>query len=274
MKARARLVSTVVVVLAASLALVCGGSARPVAGASPTIYVVYAMNCTFNIVDDNGKIVSAIAPGSYQLDVRTPIVFGTVPMAGVNDLTACRGMPQFQFTGPGVNLFTTMTAGCEMDKTFPVTLQPNATYTATDQNQPTVAHATFTTLASGTPQAPPVTYTSTGNGKTYVSTSVIGEDTKSVKGTLTGSVSAAGLLTLKSGGKPVSTLVPGRYSFAIVDQDPKASFMILGPKSTAGLNLTGVKFVGKKALIVKLTAGRWTFYSPSLRNVHYFVVKP
>ena len=114
------------------------------------------MNCTFQIVNDSGQAVTSIAPGTYQVDVRTPIAFGTVPLAnmGTTDFTACKGFPQFQLTGPGVNLFTTMTAGCEADKTFPETFQPSATYVATDQNQPTVARGTFTTLASGTPQAP------------------------------------------------------------------------------------------------------------------------
>src|SRR5579872_843673 len=103
------------VTTAAAAALVSAGSGAVRTTANPTIYFLYAMNCTFTIVDDSGKTVTAIAPGKYQVDVRTPLAFGTIPIPSgtdPNDMTACRGVPQFQLTGPGVNLFTTLTAGC------------------------------------------------------------------------------------------------------------------------------------------------------------------
>ena len=54
------------------------GSARTEicgAPALPTLYVNYTMNCTFSIVDDAGRPVTTIAPGSYQVEVTTPIMF-------------------------------------------------------------------------------------------------------------------------------------------------------------------------------------------------------
>ena len=75
------------------------------------------MNCTFTIVDDSGKPVTSIAPGAYQVDVRTPVVFGTLPIPigmASTDFTACKGVPMFQLAGPGVNVSTTMTAGCRV----------------------------------------------------------------------------------------------------------------------------------------------------------------
>jgi hypothetical protein len=258
------------VVTALAAVLVSAGSAglRTASAASPTLYFMYAMNCTFSIVDDAGKTVTAIAPGHYQVDVRTPLAFGTMPNPGPgNDMTACRGAPQFQLTGPGVDLFTNMTAGCEADKIFTETFQPNATYVAQDLNQPSVARGSFTTLASGTPIVPPVTYGG-GKGKAEVSTDIVGS--LAVRGTLNATVSG-GKPALTTKGKTVSKLTAGRYKLTITDRDPKAGFMILGPTSKAPTSLSGVKFVGKHAVAIKLTTGKWTYYT-NLGTIHYFRV--
>jgi hypothetical protein len=260
---------TTVAVLVAAVLVSSGSAGLRSRAIAPTLYFMYAMNCTFTVVDDSGKPVTSIAPGSYQVDVRTPIQFGTLPLpSSPTDMTACRGVPQFQLTGPGVNLFTTMTAGCEADKVFPETFQANATYTAVDLNQPTVAHASFTTLASGTPTAPTVTY---GGGKSTgeLSTDIVGS--LAVTGTLKATVNPDGKPALTRSGKTVSTLPSGRYKFAISDRDPKAGFMILGPTSHAPTSLTGVAFEGTHSVTIKLTAGRWTYYT-SLGTVHTFRV--
>ena len=260
-------------VLLLAAALVSTGSATSpgtTQQTSPTIYFVYAMNCTFTIQNDAGQTVTSIAPGSYQVDLRTPIAFGTVPVIGLapGDMTACRGMPQFQLSGPGVNIFSTATAGCQSDVTFPVTFQPSATYSAQDDNQPTVAHGSFTTLATGTPTIPP---SLTASGKGIPSTDYLGSGLKQVKGTLKGIVSPSGKPTLTLEGKSVSTLQPGRYTFSITDQSSRASFGVLGPTSATKDALTGVKFVGKRTQTLALKAGRWMFYS-SLGQIRYFVV--
>ena len=232
---------------------------------------MYAMNCTFTIVDDSGKPVTSIAPGSYQVDVRTPIVFGTVPtQQGVasTDMTACRGVPQFQLTGPGVNLFTNMTAGCESDKLFPESFQPNATCVAQDLNQPSIAHGSFTTLASGAPVAPTVTYGG-GKGKPEVSTDIVGS--LAFAGTLGGTVGHDGKLALTNAGKAISSLKAGRYRFTISDLDSKLGFKLLGPTWKAPASLTGVTFVGKRSVAVQLTAGKWTYYT-NLGTIRFFRV--
>jgi len=271
MAARARrFVTLTALATALAAVLVSTGSAGLRAGgaANPTLYFMYAMNCTFTIVDDSGKTVTSIAPGHYQVDVRTPLAFGTMPNPGPgSDMTACRGAPQFQLTGPGVDLFTTMTAGCESDKIFTETFQPNGTYVAQDLNQPSVAHASFTTLASGTPIVPTVTYGG-GKGKPEVSTDIVGS--LAVLGTLNATVSG-GKPALTTQGKTVSRLKAGRYTWTITDRDPKAGFMILAPTSKAPTSLSGVTFVGKRSVAIKLTAGRWTYYT-NLGTVHYFRV--
>jgi hypothetical protein len=271
MRVIARRVTVFAAALAVAAVMVAGGSTANNAAALPTIYVMYAMNCTFQIVDDKGNPITSIPPGTYQVDVRTPLAFGTVPLAnmGVTDMTACKGFPQFQLTGPGVNLSTTMTAGCEADKTFPETFQASGTYVAVDNNQPTVARAQFSTLASGTPTAPATPGTPWG-GKTQTSTDLVGSG--AVKGTLTGTLGTNGALTLTLSGKAVSKLASGRYTFSVMDKSPKSGFLVIGPKGTIPTDVTGSKFVGKKTKTLRLTAGRWTYYSSGMRQVHYIVV--
>ncbi len=256
------------VVAALGVLLVSTGSAGLRTTANPTVYIMYSMNCTFTIVDDSGKTITSIVPGHYQVEVRTPLAFGTMPNPGPGtDMTACRGAPQFQLEGPGVDLFTNMTAGCESDKVFTETFQPNGTYVAQDLNQPSIAHGSFTTLASGTPVAPSVTYGG-GKGTPQVSTDIVGS--LAVLGTLNATVSAD-KPTLTTKGKTVSTLKAGRYKITITDRDAKAGFLILGPTSKAPTNLTGVKFRGTHSLAIKLTAGKWTYYT-DLGTIHYFRV--
>src|SRR5262245_40429075 len=77
------------------------------------------MNCTFSIFDDNDRRVTSIAPGMYQIEVSTPTMFKLVVPGGPgvdyiapNDYTGCKGWVQFQLSGPGVDLFTTLDFGC------------------------------------------------------------------------------------------------------------------------------------------------------------------
>ncbi len=264
--------STLAAVLGLAVVLVAAGSGRR-NSVQPTLYFEYAMNCTFTIVNDAGQPVSSVPPGNYQVDVRTPLAFGTVPVAnlGLTDMTACKGFPQFQLTGPGVNLSTTMTAGCSADLVFPETFQPNSTYIALDANQPGVTRTALTILGSGSPTVPQGP-TGPGGGRASTSTDIVGSGIKTaLRGTLLGTLTASGKPVLKSKGKPVSTLTAGRYRFTITDRDPKGSFIILGPKSASATNLTGVKFVGKRSATVRLTAGRWTYYA-GLGHIRSFVV--
>jgi hypothetical protein len=237
--------------------------------ANPTLYFTYTMNCTFTILDDSGKQVTSVPPGNYQVDVRTPVVFGMYPMTqGQTDFYACRGVPQFDLTGPGVNIFTTMTAGCEQDKLFNATFAPSSTYVAQDLNQPSLTRATFATLASGAPSPVAVTYGG-GKGKAQQSVDIVGS--LKLQGTLHATVSANGALTLMSAGKTVSKLPAGRYKIAISDQDPKAGFIVLGPTYTAPKALTPTRFRGTHSVTLALTSGKWSYYA-SLATVHFFRV--
>jgi hypothetical protein len=281
MGARARsCTSLVAAVAAAAVAVPAGLAAHRASGqpALPTLYVNYTMNCTFSIVDDSGKAVTAIPPGAYQIEVSTPIMFKLVRPGGVgvdniapNDFTGCKGWVQFQLTGPGVNLFTTLDSGCDAFLILPVeTFKPSSTYVAQDLNQPAIAHATFTTLASGTPPVPKSPYGATHGGS--VQKALVGSAQKAeVRATLTGALSASGTLTLATKGKPVSVLKTGRYRFAISDEDAKASFTLEAVNGGSVKDLTTSPFVGKRSLTLTLTPGRWMYYADRGKP-HYFLV--
>jgi len=264
--------------VAAAVLAPLGNAGRRANGAPalPTLYVQYTMNCTFAIFDDLGHPVTAIAPGSYQLEVSTPIMFKLVRLGGVtvdnipaNDYTGCKGWVQFQLTGPGVNIFTTLDTGCDAFLILPEqTFRANATYTATDLNQPSVAHATFTTLASGTPTIPKSPYGTT-SGKGTVQQDIVGS--AAIKATLSGSVASTGLPSLKNNGKAVSVLKSGRYKFAITDQSKKANFTLESVSSGTVKNLTTGSFVGRHSVTLALTPGRWMYYT-NRAKAYFFLV--
>ncbi|HEY3922915.1 MAG TPA: hypothetical protein VGL76_12490 [Gaiellaceae bacterium] len=252
-----RRVATLVVLTIVAAAVLAGNGAGTTA--NPTLYFEYSMNCTLSIIDDSGKLVTSVVPGRYQIDIRTPVPFATLPMGDAPGMTACQGIPQFQLTGPGINFFTTMSAGCVDDLVVPETFQANATYVATDLNQPSVARASFTTLASGTPGQTAVTYGG-GKGVAQSQDDIVGSS--ALKGTIDASIGATGAAKLTFRGKAVSKLAAGRYTFRIIGP---TGLKLLGPKSKSP------KVLSRRTATVSLTAGKWTYYT-SLRNFRYFNV--
>jgi hypothetical protein len=250
------------------------GSSKAAAHAGvPTIYVQYAMNCTFSFVDDSGNKITSIAPGTYEVEVSTPIMFKLVDTLNQapGDFTGCRGWVQFQMIGPGVNLSTTLDTGCDSNYLLPeTTFKAGQTYTAVDLNQPTVAHATLSVLQGGALPSPTSPY-GTGTGKGSTSQDIVGslQPKTKVNATLTGSLSSAGALALKAGGKPISSLKAGRYRFVITDKDPQAGFMLSGGKVTKTLSTSG--FVGRHTTLVTLTAGRWSYSTSSGKGYSFTV---
>jgi hypothetical protein len=81
-----------------------------------------------------------------------------------------------------------------------------------------------------------------------------------LRGTLAGTLSAAGKLTLAFGGKSVAKLKAGRYTFSITDKNSKKGFALQAVRKTVK-TITGVAFVGKRSVVVSLTVGAWTFYA-------------
>jgi hypothetical protein len=256
-----------VLAVAAALAVPSALASRSAAPVPlPTLYINYTNQCTFTVVNDAGQPVTSVAPGQYELDVSTPIMFRLLapggPPANPNDFTGCKGWIQFQMTGPGVTAFSTLDNGCTSNAVIGTwTLQPSSTYTLEDLNQPAATKMTITTLAGGTPQQPTTSPYDATSGKGTLSTDLIGSD--ALLGTLQGKLAASGKLTLTLKGKPVSRLQSGRYTFAISDQDRKAGVSLqVGAKNGKARQLSGPAFVGTRKTTVNLSAGRWTVSAP------------
>jgi hypothetical protein len=290
MKVPGRSFPTLVAVLAAAAVFVPVGGAesRDVAAfqdtaslrdeVSPTLYVTYAVNCTFTITNDSGASVSSIAPGGYNVEITTPVQFNEeTDRMGLadSDFSDCKGHAQFQLTGPGVSIATTLDDGSNDHALFSAAFLPSSTYVAQDNNQPAVASRTITTLSGGTPTSPTIsTSTGTTTSTTTPSTSVIGSQVpKTVKllGTLDASVSSTGAPALTFKGKAVGRLTAGRYTVSVVDRSTTSGFLLQEIRKSA-TTVTGVAFVGKRSLTVDLTAGQWFFYPTFVGKKSYFIV--
>jgi hypothetical protein len=75
---------------------------------------------------------------------------------------------------------------------------------------------------------------------------------------LVGTVGPGSTISLKTAtGKRVSTLPRGSYRIVINDRSDDHNFAMRGPGVSR--TLTGVDFIGKKTVTVRLGAGRYTF---------------
>jgi hypothetical protein len=264
------------VATALALAAAC---AAPASGAVlPTLYVNYTVNCTFTIVDDSGRQISQIAPGTYQVQLNEPqplVANGSANSTG----PSCNGLAAFQLTGPGVTLTTSIDNGDGVNL-FNETFQPGSTYTAVDNNQPSVARVVFTTSASGSPGAPVVPYSSVASGKgTTSNTTVVGQQVKTkgvsapvvFRGTLQAAVSASGRPSMTFGGKAVTSLKAGRYTIQVADASTKGGF-VLQERGQDAITVAPVAYVGKRHTSVTLRAGQWFFYPTFVGRKTYFLV--
>jgi hypothetical protein len=264
------------VATALALAAACA-SASASAAVLPTLYVNYSTNCTFTIVDDSGKQISQIAPGTYQVQLNEPQPLIANGAASSNG-PSCNGLAAFQLTGPGVTLTTSIDNGDGVNL-FTETFQPGSTYTAVDNNQPTVARLVFTTSTSGSPGAPVVPYSSVASGKgTSSNTTVVGQQVKTktgvplvFRGTLDAAVSAAGKPSLRFDGKPVTSLKAGRYTIQVVDSSKQGGFVIQ-ERGQNSITVATVPYVGKRHASVTLSAGQWFFYPTFVGAKTYFLV--
>ncbi|HEX4519153.1 MAG TPA: hypothetical protein VH063_06185 [Gaiellaceae bacterium] len=270
MKIRLRAFLGFAAVVVATAVLVPAGSSRVAVPPKifPTVYFVYANDCTFTMQNDAGNVITSLAPGQYTVDVRTPEAFGAVPLTsiGATGFAYCKGLAQFQLTGPGINLQTSVFGGCLADEVYTETFQPSTTYIAQDNNQPATTRTSFNTLSAAFTVSP--TTVTSGSTSGTSSTDIVGSGI-AVKATLAAMLNPQGVPSLTLKGKSVSKLQAGRYTFSITDRDSKGSFVIIAPNKSAK-NLTGVKFVGKRSATLKLTAGRWAYSTGARKTV--FVV--
>ena len=74
---------------------------------------------------------------------------------------------------------------------------------------------------------------------------------------LTGTVGPGFTITLKSGGKKVTTLKTGKYALVVADKSSIHNFHLIGP----GVNVkTSVARTGTKSFAIKLAKGKYRFF--------------
>ena len=228
--------------------------------ANPTVYFNYKTDCTFTVSVDGGGSTASLPPGIYQVWVGTPEPFADDPDA------ACP-YPMFQLAGPGVNITTDLSSGGETVAQFTATFAAGATYVAQDTQLPAASRRTIgiatsgsaSSLASGSGSG---TATSGGSksSDTNQAQSVVGSAVAktALRGSLVGSVSAAGVPALTKSGKTVTILESGRYAFVIADRSPKSG-LVLEPQHGRAVTVTGAAFVGTKRVTITLAKGQWSF---------------
>ncbi len=268
-------ISVVIAILAVTAVLVPAAMARSTGSADnvPTLYVEYTNQCTFSFQNDAGQTVTSIPAGTYEVEVQTPIMFKliTSPNMATGDMTGCGGWVQFQMTGPGVSLASTLDTGCVSSEILPETVfKAGSSYSAVDLNNPSATRTTLT-VTTGTPVAGASPY-GTGTGKGESQQQLIGSESKqtTLLGTIYGSLTSNGSLKVLLKGKAVSSLKAGRYRFTITDKSPKAGFTVVlsnGKTKT----ITSSAFVGRHSEFLTLTAGSYA-YSTGIGTSHSFKV--
>ena len=199
---------------------------------SSTLHASVGPGFVVSLTFDDGTAVLAPPAGSYRI-----LVDDQAPDHN------------FHLFGPGVDMAT----GTEQvgSATWNVTFQNNSRYTYQCDTHPAEMNGAFVV---GTPTNSPPTPTGTGTGTTTHTTPTSGGT-----GSLTASVGGS-TATLVFGGKRVSSLKAGKYRVTITDSSAKAGFK-LQRIGLAATSLTSAPFVGRHAVTLNLTAGKWKYYS-------------
>jgi len=85
---------------------------------------------------------------------------------------------------------------------------------------------------------------------------------------LTGTVGPGYTITLARGGKKVTKLKAGTYTFVIHDKSSSHSYGLDGPNGFEK-DFTGVSFKGTKTFTVKLKAGKYKYYCSAHESTMY-----
>jgi hypothetical protein len=227
-------------------------------GAGPlTLNVTFFANDTIAVTLADGTVVGSTSGAPTVI----PAGYYTVQISGPMGLP--NGLPYFQLTGPGVDLLSNLNEGGLDSWRDQVTLATSSTYTWTDDAIPGVVHTFVTSSVVG--GAAPTQAVSPNKGAPTQGQDIVGSAVVPTRGTLTATVSKAGRPTVLLAGAPAGNLLAGTYRIAVTDRSPRAGLAVAKPGLTAR-NLTGVRFVGKRSVSLRLTPGRWTFTTGSGRE--------
>jgi hypothetical protein len=235
-------------VAAAGLCLSGGAS-----GASPlTLNVTFFANDTIAVTLADGTPVGTTSGAPTVI----PAGYYTVQISGPMGLPD--GLPYFQLTGPGVDLLSNLNEGGVDSARDQVTFLTSSTYSWTDDAIPGVVHTFVTSAEVG--GAAPATAVSPKKGAPTQEQDIVGSAAVPTRGTLTATVSATGRPNVQQDGAPAADLLAGTYRIAVTDRSRRAG-LVVAKSGDEARSLSGVRYVGKRSVSVKLTPGRWTFAS-------------
>jgi hypothetical protein len=261
----------------AALVATGGGLLATVAARSGQAAVSSTLNAGF---DADGNIYLTFADGTKIGNASPP---GTVVPTGTytivlnnNSLDDLGNPHSFHLSGPGVNL----AANGTVQATWTTTFQASSTYSFFDDDNASSkfffgtpgSGATSTVPTVNTTSTPPPTTGTTPkvtNNSPFASGLTSGLAT--FRGTLLGTVTS-GKLTLTSKGKPVTTILAGRYKIVITDASRTGGFTIQ-ETGRPGTTITGVTYKGKHSATLTLGAGQWFFYPTFVGHKTYFIVE-
>ena len=248
---RARLVTIVVGLIALVVPLAAHGTRA----ADPSLTLNVNVSGALEVVLGNGTRIrtsnapgTVIPPGPYLLIVKSDV-------PDEKDI-----FHLFHLSGAGVDMSSDLLPCENPREIYTINLRPNSTYVYEDGRHPDLSRVVFSTSGSGSRREHRSTAAdqSAGGYSGSVSNSQL-LGSRAVRGTLSGSVTAAGL-SLTSKGKAVSRIKSGRYRISVDDRTSKLGFTIakVDRKSVA---LTRAGYVGKHTVMFNLTPGKWTFWS-------------
>jgi hypothetical protein len=83
---------------------------------------------------------------------------------------------------------------------------------------------------------------------------------------VTGTTGPGFTITLKRAGKKVTTLRPGKYTFAVSDRSTAHDFVLNGP-GVRNRTITGLAFTGPRSPTITLKKGRYEYYCTPHRRM-------
>ena len=250
----------------ATVAMVAAG---PLAAASnPTLEVTFSAQGSASVTLADGTPVGSTSGTPTMI----PAGYYAIALSGP---PASLGL--INFAGPGVTLHASLDP-CADGATYEAYFAPNSTYTWRNPDTPAVI-GTFVTSGVVVGTRPPSMgstsspASASGSSQGVGNQGVVGSAATTVpfRGTLLGSVSPAGSLSLTFKGEHVDKLIAGDYTITITDKSAKRGF-ILQENLQPPVTISGPGFVGKRALTLDLSAGRWSFAPTILGKGTYFTV--
>jgi hypothetical protein len=183
----------------------------------------------------------------------------------------CTLTPYFMLKGPGVTVTDNMAQGEDQFTEHVVNFQPSSTYTWVNSDNPNIVYTFQTSSTVVGTKAPPVVWNGPTNKGKQVNEDVVGSGRLPGRGTLTGTLSSSGAITISFEGKHPATLRTGSYTFVITDKSP-SNGLTLARGATKPTRLTAAGFVGRHTWKLNLTTGRWIFAATRAKTTQAILV--